>query len=619
MKKKLTIFFVCMFAFLGAFVGINFNAKSAYAATDYEITNTTRTNYDMDENLFKILQALVKQLNYNQTKPGFSTDLLTYGYKEYTHNENWDVNAEPYKSYIANRNVIYNDLANNTIDLTVGKNAKYDCLKNANLKPLTTLTGLNCMAMENIKTLTIKDADLEQVSSTDFESLSEVTTINMPNCGLTKFELNPEVKKLNKLDLSNNNLTQINLSTMADSFGTKPSVNLTNNKIASLQDINLGQGLFSKLILNFNLISKFSADDYANLSAKVVDSKELFVGIQTQNSFDSLVAGDKILVTNYLNNYVNELNVVASYFAGSTNDIKSKFYVDGQSNVICETVGQQEQEILYAPAGKIFFEFFEGDYSINLVEHPEFENRFVKVALKAPTYSLKVNDKLVTSTYHESDINVIFDINQDTNIPNLQDIFGQKGVKIYCGTASNMAEDSDSQLTVSRNGTFELAAKAEFDDVYSAITTVNVTRQNTSGIVLGVIIILFIFIIGVAVYCITNWVKNGAVVAPLNEKEIYGLKKKEERKYGRERENNKKPLDASLRKAWREKQNGADLSGQTVDTSYYNYNNTPDSTPEVYDEEYRRFAGSDFDDGYLNENLNETDNIEVLDQNVDEE
>jgi len=623
MKKRLTLLFVCVFAFLGVFFGLNLNTKAKASVTNPEITNSTRVNYDMDENLFRVIQALTRQINYNQAVYGFNTDLFTYGYNAYEPNPDWDFSNETHQKWRDNRNVIVEDLGRGELDLTVGENAKYACLKSSTLKPISSLRGLNCMSMETIKKLTINNANLTEVSDLDFETLPNLTSLSMKNCGLSSFKLNSVITKLNDLDLSNNNLTNIDLSKMVATSSANPSVNLTNNKIDNLQNVIFGQTEFSKINLNFNLLSDFSDSDYQSLSEKILDSNNLFVGIQSQNGFDNMVAGDKILVTNYQNNFVNELNVVASYYAGSINNLKSSFYVDGQDNTICDTSGEEQFEVMYAPAGKIFFEFFAGNNPINLVEYPEFQNKFIKIPLQAPTYILKTNGEVVTDYYQQSDINVIFSVVNNADIPNLHDVVSENGAKIYSGSALNLSKDPKAELVVNKNGTFELSAKVEFDGISSLVTTISVTRQNTTGIVWGVIIILFLVIIGAAVYYITRWIKDGAVVAPLNEKEIYSLKKREERKYNRQRQDSKKPLDASLRQAWREereKQNGLFEEEQNkTDTSFYNYGQGSDYDREAYDENYRKFAHSSYDDGYLDEDLNGPSDIEGENQDTDED
>lgn len=621
MKRRLTLLFICVIAFCGAFFGLNFSTAASASVLSPEITNNTRANYDMDESLFRALQAIAKQLSYNKNVVGFDEDLLTYGYEEYLPNENWNMNVEPYKTWEQNRNVIVSDLKQGKLDLTVGENAKYLCLQNSRLEKIKDLSGLNNIDMEKITTLIINDAQIEEVKDTDFEKLENLTTLEMKNCGLNSFKLNPIITRLNSVDLSGNNLPNIDLSKMS---GAKPSVNLTNNKIANLQDINFGTVVFDKLNLNFNLISTFTDSDYQTLSTKVTDVNNLFIGVQSQNSFESLVAGDKILVTSYNGNFVNDLNMVASYYAGSVNSLKSDFYVEGEDNVICETTASQNIEMIYAPAGKIYFEFFGGSNYIDEANYPEFKGRYVKVPLSAPNYVLKVDGQVVTDTYQQSDITVEFEVLQNSNIPNLQDVLSANGAKIYSGTLTSLSKEPQKQLMVTNNGTFSLCAKVEFDGILSSGVNIDVTRQNTTGIVWGVIAILFMFIIGTAVYNIVKWARAGAVVAPLSDKELFRVKKRQERKYGRERQSSKKPLDASLRSAWREANKpqdeilGSELNKQS--SSFYNANEQGDYNQEEYDDDYRKFAHSSFDDGYLDEDLNaeSTEQDEDVDNDQDE-
>lgn len=621
MKRKIALFFICVFAFVGAFFGINFSVDANASITSPEITESTRANYNMDESLFKALLAITKQLSYNKNVYGFDADLLTYGYKNYTPNQNWDMTVEPYKTFQENRDAIVNDLNKGELDLTVGKNAKYVCLQNTKLQKIQDISGLNNIDLETIKTLTINDAKIDKVSNEDFETLTSLTSLSMKNCGLNSFELNPSITKLNSLNLSGNNLTKLDASNMYVSFGVNPVLDVSNNKFSNLDDLVLATTSYSKLNLNFNLLSEFSDIDYQNLSSKVLNSNNLFVGIQSKNSLDNLVAGDKILVSNYQNNFVNELNVVASYYAGTTNSLKSDFYVSGQDNTICQTTGTQNLEYIYAPAGKVYLEFFAGNNLVDVAAYPEFTSKYVRVPLSAPAYVLKVDGQIVVDTYQQNDISVLFDVVQNQNIPNLDDVLSANGAKIYSGTNIKLSTEPQNKLVVSNNGTFSLSAKVEFDGILSDAVNFDITRQNTQGIVWGVIIIVFMIIIGAAIYNIVKWAQNGAVVAPLSDKEIYRVKRRQERRYGRERESNKKPLDASLRQAWREKNRPQeDVLGSEINErsgSFYNANEQSDYNEENYDDDYRKLTHSSYEDGYLDENLNEEQNDELNDEDVE--
>ncbi|MBQ8761736.1 MAG: hypothetical protein IJZ26_00235 [Clostridia bacterium] len=47
-----------------------------------------------------------------------------------------------------------------------------------------------------------------------------------------------------------------------------------------------------------------------------------------------------------------------------------------------------------------------------------------------------------------------------------------------------------------------------------------------------------------------------------------------------------------------------------MSSSFYNANEQSDYNPEEYDDDYRKFTHSSFDDGYLDENLNEDEQNE---------
>ena len=51
-----------------------------------------------------------------------------------------------------------------------------------------------------------------------------------------------------------------------------------------------------------------------------------------------------------------------------------------------------------------------------------------------------------------------------------------------------------------------------------------------TGIIIGILIVVAIFVVCGAIYFIGRWIREGAVVAPLSEKEILRLKRSREKK-----------------------------------------------------------------------------------------
>lgn len=645
MKRKTVLkvllslaFFVCF-----AFGGINLlPVKASISSPDINNNNYSST-YEMDKTLYDVIRAFAKQLNFNQPIAGFDSDIFTTGYNDYQPKEAWYSESDPekYATHMKNieeSNQIKADLDAGILNLTVGKNAKYRCLKDTNLSPIKNITGLNDLSLDTVKTLILDDNQISTISATDFENLTNLQNLSLKNNDIKAISFNSSLAKLNSLDLSGNALTQVDLSTLVYTNGKYPSCNLSNNQIGNINDLIFPTSTkLESLNLNFNNLYNLTTQQIEILSNKVNGTKPVFLGVQSENSFNNLVAGTKVVVYNLQNSDISELNVVASYFEGDISLTKSDFYVEGEDNTICETLGTEQIETLYAPAGKIKFVFYSGDTEINADNFPALDQDVVETfsskvcftPLSSPNYTLKSKGKVVTDTYQEQDVEIEFAIASE-NIPNISDVKDSiKGAKLYSGFNGKFSKDEQTSLNVNSNGTFDCEAIAIFDGVTSIKASVSITRKNMSGIIWGLVIIVILFVIGGAVYYIVKWVREGGSVAPLTQKEIHNANRRKERKYGREIQSKYSQLDASLRNKERQNANLDDLSTEdlnaTSDTSFYNNNEQSDYNNDIYDEEYRRFNNVDYnsyqnfdqDDAQVNSEQDTAGDDETID--IDDE
>lgn len=599
--------FICF-----AFCGVNLLPASATIASPDINNNNYSSTYEMDKNLYNVIKAVAYQLNFNQPVAGFDKDIFTTGYNDYKVKESWTTETDPekkaiYEQNIADSNLIKADLIAGELNLTVGKNAKYKCLQDEDLLPITDISGLNEISLDTVKTLILDNNQIKTITSKDFKNLVSLQNLSVKNNGLKSINLNSSLAKLNNLDLSNNNLTEVDLSKLVYTDGKYPSCNLSNNQIESVESLIFPTSTtLERLNLNFNRLYKLTAQEIEILSNKVNGSTPVFLGVQTESDINNLVAGTKFVVYNLQNSDVEQLNVKASYFEGNLDLAKSDFYAEGENNLICQTLGIEQVEFLYVPAGKIKFEFFSNDTKITKDNFPakslsdiveSFSTKISKVALPSPSYTLKSNGNVVTNTYQEGDVTVEFKF-LTSNIPNIIDVNDNlNGAKLYSGFDRKYSEDVQNTLTINSNGTFECNAIAVFDGIESARASVSITRKNMSGIIWGLVIIVLLFVVGSAVYFTVKWVREGANVAPLTQKEIFNANRRKEKKYGRERQSKYGQLDASLRNKERAALNADDLTEQdlnkSVDTSYYN-NNKKEDIINDFDDDYRRFNSVDY-------------------------
>ena len=606
--KYLTIFVLFLGLIFPLVFCLNFNFKKVQATVSSpDITKSTYKDYDFDESLFQAVLAMAKQLNCNQALigRGFDVDLFLKNTNSSYSPSYVETGAgtENYEENLSARNQIVDDLKIGILDLTTGENAKYECLKKVN--PIKNITGLNSLNLDFIKKINLSNNFITEIKLTDFESLTKLQEINCSYNNLTKFELNSSINNLSVLNLRGNYIKEINISNLV----ANSNVDLSNNKIEGIEKITFSSNKkLSSLDLDFNLLKNLSSQDLEILNSKVQTS--LNIGIQGFNS-EKLTAGDLIKVYNFNNNTLQNISVKIYYFEGNETSSKSEFYVNGENNLICSTLGTQSLENLYLPAGKLKIEFYSNNTIINQNLYPNYSTRVLNVKLPNLKYSIVINGQTVESTYQENNFQVDFYFDENENIPNLEAVL--ENAKIYSYINDQTALELNT-LSISNNGTFNCSAYVMFDNISSEITSVSVTRRYITGIVMGVVVIIFLIALIAAGYIITRWYRSGAVVAPLSEKEIAAInrrkaKQQEEvretfiRGAGKERFFKKKEDDEVL----------DNLNSKKEIGSYYNANETGDYDKNNYSPNFKvgnnfeKYNNEEFKNDFDEDNANNED------------
>lgn len=528
-SKKLSLLFLFVALVFSAIFGFtNFNTNiNTYAASDdiNDIRGSTYEDYDMDKTLYNALVRLIAPLN-NGTTSGFDVDFFSNGFKT----------AEVLEG--SGGEVLKQDLTNGILDLTTGSNAKYSWMVNS--KPIKDITGLNALQLNNIKTLILNDNNISNIEETDFSSLSAMKTLTIENNGLSSFELNGTLSSVNELNLTNNNLSSIDLSTLQISSGIRPKVDLSNNKFTTTSTIQYPNSGLSKLDLSFNNLINI---DFDEINMHMVPGIKADILLQGVKDLTTLKAGDCFDV--YQGEKVEKLSVRISY-----NEAKSSFYVPGEDNVICQTTGEQDKETIYIPAGEIVIEFLSDGEVINETNFPGLDEVTLKklatvkfsAKLKAPSYSAYVEGKKVTNLNQNSEIKIIFEVADEQNIPNIEDVKDSAVFYSELVSTDSSFKEKDTHI-IKENGSYTIRAYAMFDGILTDTINIDVKLTNMAGITIGIVIIVVVFVVVAAIYYVLRWIKEGATVAPLSDKEIFNLKRKQEKKMGYSREDFISDLD----------------------------------------------------------------------------
>ena len=130
-----------------------------------------------------------------------------------------------------------------------------------------------------------------------------------------------------------------------------------------------------------------------------------------------------------------------------------------------------------------------------------------------------------------------------------------------------------------------------------------------SGVILGIVIVVIIFVVCAAIYFIGKWIRDGAEVAPLSEKELF----KVNRKRGYLTELNKGNKTDAL--------NNLNTEGKEV-TSVYNQNQQ-DENQVNYNFDYIKYDKYNEEDEQEIENDSDIDdedsNLDMEDEDYDDE
>lgn len=489
-KRKLNIFFgililFCCVFFSCFYINVNAHAKVNFISSTRtsEINTSNYYLFDLDSNMFNALCAIEHEIRGNgDTKDSaFNSDFFSVGYKE----------AVPTSS---DGVAIKNDLTQGVLYLVTGNNAKYECLKG--LGSLENIEGLNNIDFSGVNELVLTGNSINQISELDLESFTTLTKLSAENNELTSIDLSPELQsRLVELNLSNNILTSLDISRV----GNQANVNLSSNNLTGLGSLS---GNLGTLNIGFNNITNVNELNIIRNTAGC--SPLIFV----QGLGDVSIAGDKILVDSTHYNLQATLEYsYESMFAGE------EIVLNTQSN-FCE---------IYMPAGYVTLSF---EYAENMPINVSslLDDREYTLKLDMPQVTAMSNGNTITNFESTQSMYFTFSINLNENIANYQDILSN--ATLYSGIGENIGEGE--QIAIEENGDYTLRSYVVFDNIQSDVISINVSKNDYSGVTWALIIIVGIVVIIASLWFIIRWFRNGAVVAPLSDREIARLNRKKE-------------------------------------------------------------------------------------------
>ena len=392
---------------------------------------------------------------------------------------------------------IKQDLEKGILNLCTGENAEYDCLRN--VSQITQIDGLKNIEFSGITQLILDNQSINNINQDDLSSFTDLTSLSINNNDLREIELSSETKsKLSCLSLRNNLLSEIDLRNLAS--GAR--VDLANNLLEDFNNIYFS-GTLNHLDLSFNNLTEIT--NITGIASIVGCTPVLLV----QGLNKDLAAGDKIILVN--DGYVSNLRGVLKYSS------QSEFI--GQ---IFSTNGEQIVESLIMPAGKISlnFPFTNADSSL-LGEDLDLlqQEREFNFALPSPKCVATSNGKEITQFEQSESMNFKFNIDIDSDIPNYEDIISN--ASLYAGLSGE--EELVDSIIIEENGSYNIVSYIMFDGIRSE--TFSAWVNKTSGVpgALIIVIISGILVVAICAIYLVRWFRNGGVIAPLSDREIYEL------------------------------------------------------------------------------------------------
>lgn len=457
-------------------------------------------NFGLDKAAFECLLTIKNCVTEETNSRSFSVNFFAQDYLNYT------PSTEQGQSVV-------NDLNSGILYLVIGDNARYDVLKN--LAPIKAISGFNYINFANINTLVLDYNEIAVIEQVDLDGFTNLSSLQVNNNNLSSIKISNLIKSnLENVVLRNNLLSEIDLSNLK--MGAR--VDLFNNLLEELDKLILPNNL-SYCDLSFNNL--IGLTDISTLTTQIGCTPILLV----QGVNKNLALMSKILIVN--DGYVTNLKAICSYRQRGENP-------SNYSGEICSTSTENNVEYLTIPAGKIVINFAYLSASttipsgnlLRLQEEIELD-----ISLPNPNFVCKVGDKEVDSYTQNDKMSFCLSYQSVPNLPNVETVNSDAKICYMI----NGATTEGNELILSDQGTYSLNFYTQFDGLQSSGVGISAKINNPLSIVLILVIIFGLFVVASVGFFLYRWFSDGAKVAPLNDKEIYRLNRRNRARHSEER------------------------------------------------------------------------------------
>lgn len=407
-----------------------------------------------------------------------------------------------------------------TLDLTIGQGELANWPVD---NKITSLVGMEYLSLNNLTTLKIDGHDIETIFSDDLSSLGKLETLYITNSGVKEIAFPVSVSKLNYLDLSGNELTEVNVSKCLARKGNddsgKPYLNLSGNLIEKATRITLPTSYnLRELNVNFNKLDGVKATDFTADKVSI-----LLQGFKPGND---LVYGQKI----YMQDGTIKHNTGGSVQNDTLTNLKAKVFFSSNSQYAATTPGALAETnadgYITIPCGKLVLKFYQGQTEITNID--VFNPTEYEVLPPSPTVKGYVGNQELLQLSSSNNITLKAELNlAGTSLDEF--IKTNSVVKMKIGNNSEYEAGAVKDFT--NGGTYAVSTIVTFDGLSSSAINLTVQKNDLTGLTWVLIIVVILIGIAGALYFLLNWVRNGAVVAPLTDKETRRIYQKQGRDY----------------------------------------------------------------------------------------
>jgi hypothetical protein len=403
-------------------------------------------------------------------------------------------------------------------------------------KRIRSLSGIEYLDLKSLRVLILDDNLIEEISFTELYAIRSVHTLSVRNNGLRLFDMG-STNVFRNLDLSDNYLTEIDLRFLepgawdptvttvpgytipvdfdlpGNNVGTyqfgyhkdRAYVNLVLNSLSNLENLLLPSSTYVAvdLFLNGNMLVEATPASFSGHTVSLLLQGFKRETLQAEENEDgelikdtwSYTEGDRIRLTGDAS--MPNFNAKITYRANSINKDKPAISTDASG-------------LLTFVPGRITLTFYDGDTVLN---DGFYETLNFDIMPKTPTFRLTDREgNELTGTRH-------------ANYVKVELVTGSEDFRTFIQFEQPEPRELD-YIEIRVMGSYWISGYVQYDGVTSVEAFINITLTWGEGMGWAIVAVVGAIILALGGYYGFRWYRDGAIVAPLSDKEIASMEKR---------------------------------------------------------------------------------------------